>query len=55
MCVQVQASSTEQGKQLAEVESLLQRQDLLEAQISAHGETISALSNTTSKVLAHTH
>ncbi|KAA8582408.1 hypothetical protein FQN60_009148 [Etheostoma spectabile] len=32
-------SSSELGKQLAEVESLLQKQDLLEAQISAHGES----------------
>ncbi|XP_024910886.1 spectrin beta chain, non-erythrocytic 5 isoform X2 [Cynoglossus semilaevis] len=42
--LQSQALSSEFGKQLAEVESLLQRQDLLEAQISAHGETIAAIS-----------
>ncbi|XP_071354370.1 spectrin beta chain, non-erythrocytic 5 [Trachinotus anak] len=44
--LQSQASSSELGKQLAEVESLLQKQDLLEAQISAHGETITAISST---------
>ncbi|KAG7215088.1 hypothetical protein INR49_011666 [Caranx melampygus] len=43
--LQSQASSSELGKQLAEVESLLQKQDLLEAQISAHGETITAISS----------
>ncbi|XP_026156546.1 spectrin beta chain, non-erythrocytic 5 isoform X2 [Mastacembelus armatus] len=43
--LQAQASSCELGKQLPEVESLLQKQDLLEAQISAHGETITALSS----------
>uniref|UniRef100_A0A3Q1IZP4 Calponin-homology (CH) domain-containing protein n=1 Tax=Anabas testudineus TaxID=64144 RepID=A0A3Q1IZP4_ANATE len=48
--LQSQASSSELGKQLAEVESLLQKQDLLEAQISAHGETISSLSSTALKV-----
>uniref|UniRef100_A0A8C9YZ58 Spectrin, beta, non-erythrocytic 5 n=1 Tax=Sander lucioperca TaxID=283035 RepID=A0A8C9YZ58_SANLU len=32
------------------VESLLQKQDLLEAQISAHGETITAISSTALKV-----
>ncbi|KAL6106061.1 sptbn5 [Pungitius sinensis] len=48
--LQSQASSPEMGKQLAEVESLLQKQDLLEAQISAHGETISAISNKSMKV-----
>uniref|UniRef100_A0A3Q1IVH4 Calponin-homology (CH) domain-containing protein n=1 Tax=Anabas testudineus TaxID=64144 RepID=A0A3Q1IVH4_ANATE len=47
--LQSQASSSELGKQLAEVESLLQKQDLLEAQISAHGETISSLSSTALK------
>ncbi|XP_039992754.1 spectrin beta chain, non-erythrocytic 5 isoform X2 [Xiphias gladius] len=47
--LQSQASSSELGKQLAEVESLLQKQDLLEAQISAHGETITALSSTALK------
>ncbi|XP_027134554.1 spectrin beta chain, non-erythrocytic 5 [Larimichthys crocea] len=48
--LQSQASSSELGKQLAEVESLLQKQDLLEAQISAHGETIAVISSTTLKV-----
>ncbi|CAN9501902.1 unnamed protein product [Ophioblennius macclurei] len=43
--LQSQAGSSEVGKQLAEVESLLQKQDLLEAQISGHGETISAISS----------
>ncbi|KAM6918067.1 spectrin beta chain, non-erythrocytic 5 [Lycodopsis pacificus] len=41
--LQSQASSSELGKQLAEAESLLQKQDLLEAQISAHGETITTI------------
>lgn len=50
LCVQSQASSSELGKQLAEVESLLQKQDLLEAQISAHGETIATISSTALKV-----
>ncbi|XP_076605262.1 spectrin beta chain, non-erythrocytic 5 [Chaetodon auriga] len=48
--LQSQASSSELGKQLAEVESLLQKQDLLEAQISAHGETIITISRTALKV-----
>ncbi|XP_077945298.1 spectrin beta chain, non-erythrocytic 5 isoform X2 [Gasterosteus aculeatus] len=48
--LQSQASSSEVGKQLAEVESLLQKQDLLEAQISAHGETISTISSKSMKV-----
>ncbi|KAM9341571.1 spectrin beta chain, non-erythrocytic 5 [Symphorus nematophorus] len=48
--LQSQASSSEMGKELAEVESLLQKQDLLEAQISAHGETITAISSTALKV-----
>ncbi|XP_028993920.1 spectrin beta chain, non-erythrocytic 1 isoform X2 [Betta splendens] len=47
--LQAQASSSEVGKQLAEVQSLLQKQDLLEAQISAHGESITAISNTALK------
>ncbi|KAG7510030.1 spectrin beta chain, non-erythrocytic 5 [Solea senegalensis] len=42
--LQAQASSSDLGKQLPEVEALLQKQDLLEAQISAHGETIAAIS-----------
>uniref|UniRef100_G3N8Q4 Spectrin, beta, non-erythrocytic 5 n=1 Tax=Gasterosteus aculeatus TaxID=69293 RepID=G3N8Q4_GASAC len=49
--LQSQASSSEVGKQLAEVESLLQKQDLLEAQISAHGETISTISSKSMKVI----
>ncbi|KAK2826814.1 hypothetical protein Q5P01_021028 [Channa striata] len=47
--LQSQAASSELGKQLAEMESLLQKQDLLEAQISAHGETITAISSTAMK------
>ncbi|XP_054861726.1 spectrin beta chain, non-erythrocytic 5 isoform X3 [Amphiprion ocellaris] len=43
--LQSQASSSDLGRQLAEVESLLQKQDLLEAQISSHGETIAAISS----------
>ncbi|XP_030614955.1 spectrin beta chain, non-erythrocytic 5 [Archocentrus centrarchus] len=43
--LQSQASSSELGKQLAEVESLLQKHDLLEAQISTHGETINTISS----------
>ncbi|XP_076022140.1 spectrin beta chain, non-erythrocytic 5 [Genypterus blacodes] len=48
--LQSQASSSDLGKQLAQVESLLQKQDLLEAQISAHGETISTFSRAALKV-----
>ncbi|XP_067469592.1 spectrin beta chain, non-erythrocytic 5 isoform X2 [Thunnus thynnus] len=47
--LQSQAGASELGKQLAEVESLLQKQDLLEAQISAHGETINTISSTALK------
>lgn len=47
---QSQAGSSDLGKQLAEVESLLQKQDLLEAQISAHGETIASISGAALKV-----
>ncbi|XP_022067652.2 spectrin beta chain, non-erythrocytic 5 isoform X2 [Acanthochromis polyacanthus] len=43
--LQSQASSSDLGRQLAEVESLLQKQDLLEAQISSHGETIASISS----------
>ncbi|XP_060938197.1 spectrin beta chain, non-erythrocytic 2 [Limanda limanda] len=43
--LQTQAGSSDLGKQLTEVESLLQKQDLLEAQISAHGETIASISS----------
>ncbi|XP_068608001.1 spectrin beta chain, non-erythrocytic 5 [Brachionichthys hirsutus] len=48
--LQSQAGSSELGKQLTEVESLLQKQDLLEAQISAHGETIMVISSRALKV-----
>lgn len=51
LCLQSQASSSNLGKQLAQVESLLQKQDLLEAQISAHGETITTFSRAALKVL----
>ncbi|CAK6979040.1 spectrin beta chain%2C non-erythrocytic 5 [Scomber scombrus] len=47
--LQSQAGASDLGKQLPEVESLLQKQDLLEAQISAHGETITAISSTALK------
>ncbi|XP_061631327.1 spectrin beta chain, non-erythrocytic 5 isoform X2 [Phyllopteryx taeniolatus] len=40
----VQASSSELGKELTEAQSLLQKHRLLEAQISAHGDTISSIS-----------
>ncbi|KAM8834261.1 LOW QUALITY PROTEIN: spectrin beta chain, non-erythrocytic 5 [Synchiropus picturatus] len=43
--LQAQAESADLGKQLADVESHLQAQDLLEAQISAHGETITSISS----------
>ncbi|KAM6973270.1 spectrin beta chain, non-erythrocytic 5 [Aplochiton taeniatus] len=43
--LQAAAASSELGKQLPEVEALLQKQDLLETQISAQGETISAISS----------
>ncbi|XP_029982912.1 spectrin beta chain, non-erythrocytic 5 [Sphaeramia orbicularis] len=43
--LQSQAGSPDLGKQLAEVESLLQKQDLLEAQISAQGEAITSISS----------
>lgn len=38
------------GSQLAEAESLLQKQDLLETQVSALGETIGIISSTAMKV-----
>nr|XP_029543639.1 spectrin beta chain, non-erythrocytic 5 [Oncorhynchus nerka] len=47
--LQVLAGSSDIGKQLPEVETLLQKQDLLETQISAHGETLSAISNSALK------
>ncbi|CAB1331140.1 unnamed protein product [Coregonus sp. 'balchen'] len=47
--LQVLAGSSDIGKQLPEVEALLQKQDLLETQISAHGETLSAISNSALK------
>ncbi|XP_054653046.1 spectrin beta chain, non-erythrocytic 1 isoform X2 [Dunckerocampus dactyliophorus] len=40
-----QATSSELGKQLTEVEALLQQHDLLQAQISAHGDTINVISS----------
>ncbi|KAF7648030.1 hypothetical protein LDENG_00162990 [Lucifuga dentata] len=48
--LQSQAGSSVMGRELAEAESLLQQQDLLEAQISAHGETITAISRAALKV-----
>ncbi|KAJ0009205.1 hypothetical protein NQD34_016620 [Periophthalmus magnuspinnatus] len=42
--LQAQAATSDLGKQLTEVESLLQKQDLLEAQISAQGEALSSIS-----------
>nr|XP_057947283.1 spectrin beta chain, non-erythrocytic 5-like isoform X2 [Doryrhamphus excisus] len=40
-----QATSSELGRQLTEVEALLQQHDLLQAQISAHGDTIAVISS----------
>lgn len=37
------------------MESLLQKQDLLETQIAAHGETIAAISSTALKVVSSVH
>lgn len=48
--LQSQASSTKLGSQLAEAESLLQKQDLLETRVSALGETIGVVSATAMKV-----
>lgn len=48
--LQSQASSTNMGSQLAEAESLLQKQDLLETQVSALGDTIAIISSTAIKV-----
>ena len=42
--LQALAGSAELGKQLAEVVSLLQQQDLLESQISSQGEALAAIS-----------
>ncbi|XP_008275361.1 spectrin beta chain, non-erythrocytic 5 [Stegastes partitus] len=47
--LQSQASSSDLGRQLAEVESLLQKQDLLEAQIFTQGDAITAISSTALK------
>lgn len=38
------------GNQLAEAESLLQKQDLLQTQVSALGEAIGIISSTAAKV-----
>lgn len=38
------------GNQLAEAESLLQKQDLLQTQVSALGESIGIISSTAAKV-----
>ena len=43
------ASSTACGEQLAEVVELLQRQDLLEAQVAAHGAHMSHLAHQTTE------
>lgn len=48
--MQSQAGSTKMGNQLAEAESLLQKQDLLQTQVSALGETIGIISSTAAKV-----
>ncbi|XP_076156260.1 spectrin beta chain, non-erythrocytic 5 [Alosa pseudoharengus] len=51
--LQMQAGSVEYGKQLEEVVELLQKQDLLDAQISAQGETLGSLSARALKEGAH--
>ncbi|XP_062379447.1 spectrin beta chain, non-erythrocytic 5 [Sardina pilchardus] len=51
--LQMQAGSVEYGKQLEEVVELLQKQDLLDAQISAQGETLGSLSARALKKGAH--
>ncbi|KAF5925525.1 hypothetical protein HPG69_001972 [Diceros bicornis minor] len=48
--LQVLASSTACGQQLAEVVELLQRHDLLEAQVSAHGAHVSHLAHRTTEL-----
>ncbi|XP_057577784.1 spectrin beta chain, non-erythrocytic 5 [Hippopotamus amphibius kiboko] len=48
--LQVLASSTACGQQLAEVVELLQRHDLLEAQISAHGAHVSHFAHQTTEL-----
>ncbi|XP_032337357.1 spectrin beta chain, non-erythrocytic 5-like [Camelus ferus] len=48
--LQVLASSTASGQQLAEVVELLQRHDLLEAQLSAHGAHVSYLAHQTTEL-----
>lgn len=50
---QSQAQSEEYGKHLEEAVDLLQRQDLLDAQILDQGETVSALSARALKEGAH--
>lgn len=47
---QVLASSTACGQQLAETVELLQRHDLLEAQVSAHGAHVRHLALQTSEL-----
>ena len=49
----MQAGSEEYGRQLEEVVELLQKQDLLDAQISAQGETLGSLSGRALKEGAH--
>ncbi|XP_063040192.1 spectrin beta chain, non-erythrocytic 5 [Engraulis encrasicolus] len=51
--LQMQASSEEFGKQLEQVVELLQKQDLLEAQVSAQGDTVGALSTRALKGAKH--
>ncbi|KAK7879539.1 hypothetical protein WMY93_033750 [Mugilogobius chulae] len=47
--LQAQAAASDLGKQLTEVEALLQKQDLLEAQVSAQGEALSSIRSTALK------
>ncbi|XP_015205968.2 spectrin beta chain, non-erythrocytic 5 isoform X1 [Lepisosteus oculatus] len=42
--LQVQASSADVGRQLHDVVALLQKQDLLDSQITSHGETLRSIS-----------
>lgn len=44
------ASSTACGQELAEVALLLQRHDLLEAQVSAHGTQVNRLAHRTAQL-----
>ncbi|XP_040602017.1 LOW QUALITY PROTEIN: spectrin beta chain, non-erythrocytic 5 [Mesocricetus auratus] len=48
--LQVPASSTACGQELAEVALLLQRHDLLEAQVSAHGTQVNRLAHRTAQL-----